>query len=221
MPECVHISIKYNSMEDIAIRLEKMGFEPELIQEIVQTGRLQKVQPDQCLIAPGMQAKEMPMVLDGTLRVMREEQEGREVFLYYLEGGEACAMSISCCLGTQVSNFKVISETDACIWMIPMMQIDQWMAKYRSFRKFIFDAYQDRFDEMLLTIDSISFMNMDERLMKYLLDKKQSSGSYVIQKTHEQIANELNTSRVVISRLLKKLEKEDRVELYRNRIEIL
>ena len=99
--------------------------------------------------------------------------------------------------------------------------LDGWMAKYPSFRSFVIDSYQDRFDELMHTIDSIAFMNMDERLMKYLLDKKQSQGSFVIEKTHEQIAQELNTSRVVVSRLLKKLEKEDKVELYRNRIEVL
>ena len=95
------------------------------------------------------------------------------------------------------------------------------MVKYRSFRKFIFDSYHDRFDEMLNTVDSIAFMNMDQRLMKYLLDKKQSTGSFVINKTHEQIAQELNTSRVVVSRLLKKLEREEKIELHRNRIEVL
>ena len=105
--------------------------------------------------------------------------------------------------------------------MVSMHYIDAWMVKYRSFRKFIFDSYHDRFDEMLNTVDGIAFMNMDQRLMKYLLDKKQSTGSFVINKTHEQIAQELNTSRVVVSRLLKKLEREDKIELHRNRIEVL
>lgn len=208
-------------MKKIADVLHQLGLEDQLIQEIEQVGRQITVATEQLLIAPGMQAREMPLVLSGTLRVMREDAEGREIFLYYLEGGDACAMSISCCLGTQMSEFKVIAESEATLWMVPMVQIDNWMAKYRSFRKFIFDSYHDRFDEMLNTVDSIAFMNMDERLMKYLLDKKQSSGSFVINKTHEQIAQELNTSRVVVSRLLKKLEREEKIELHRNRIEIL
>lgn len=208
-------------VDRIAQVLQNLGLENQLVVEIVQTGRLLKVRSEQILIEPGMEAKEMPMVITGTLRVMREDKDGREIFLYYLEGGDACAMSISCCLGTQISEFKVVSEDDATIWMVPMHHLDTWMVKYRTFRKFIFNSYHDRFDEMLNTIDSIAFMNMDERLMKYLLDKKQSTGSFVINKTHEQIAQELNTSRVVVSRLLKKLEKEEKIELYRNRIEVL
>jgi len=201
--------------------LQQANLENALIEEIAQSGRLMKVREGQLLISPGSEASQMPMVISGTLRVMREDSDGREIFLYYLEGGDACAMSISCCMGSQISEFKVVAETEAVIWMVPMQNIDTWMVKYRSFRKFIFDSYHDRFDEMLSTIDSIAFMNMDQRLMKYLLDKKQSSGSFVINKTHEKIAQELNTSRVVVSRLLKKLEKEERIELHRNRIEVL
>lgn len=208
-------------IDQISKILENVGLENQLINEILQTGRFLKVREGQPLIEPGMEAKEMPLVIHGTLRVMREDKEGREIFLYYLEGGDACAMSISCCLGTQISEFKVVAEEDATLWMVPMHHIDTWMVKYRSFRKFIFDSYHDRFDEMLNTIDSIAFMNMDQRLMKYLLDKKQSTGSFVINKTHEQIAQELNTSRVVVSRLLKKLEREEKIELHRNRIEVL
>ena len=201
--------------------LQGIGLENKLVVEIIQTGRLLKLREGQPLIEPGMEAKEMPLVVAGTLRIMREDADGNEIFLYYLEGGDACAMSISCCLGTQISEFKVVAESEAVLWMVPMHHIDTWMVKYRSFRKFIFDSYHARFDEMLNTIDSIAFMNMDQRLMKYLLDKKQSTGSFVINKTHEQIAQELNTSRVVVSRLLKKLEREDRIELHRNRIEVL
>lgn len=208
-------------IDQITKILQQVGLEDQLVNEIIQTGMFLKVREGQPLIEPGMDAKEMPLVIHGTLRVMREDKEGREIFLYYLEGGDACAMSISCCLGTMKSEFKVVAEEEATLWMVPMHHIDTWMVKYRTFRKFIFDSYHDRFDEMLNTIDSIAFMNMDQRLMKYLLDKKQSTGSFVINKTHEQIAQELNTSRVVVSRLLKKLEREERIELHRNRIEVL
>ncbi|OEK00386.1 Crp/Fnr family transcriptional regulator [Roseivirga sp. 4D4] len=198
-----------------------LAFESELIDEIIRFGKEKKLEAEEPLINPGMQANAMPMVVSGTLRIMREDEEGNEVFLYYLEGGDACAMSISCCFSNQISQFKAVAETDVNLWLVPMSLVEGWMAKYPSFRRFVINSYQDRFDELMHTIDSIAFMNMDERLMKYLLDKKQSQGSFVIEKTHEQIAQELNTSRVVISRLLKKLEKEDKVELYRNRIEVL
>ncbi len=208
-------------VDHIASLLQKNGLEDGLVVEIVQSGRLFKVKQDMPLISPGMQASEMPLVITGSLRIMREDDAGNEIFLYYLEGGDACAMSISCCLGPQISQFKAVAETDSNLWLVPMVHVDDWMAKYPSFRKFVIDSYQQRFDELMNTIDSIAFMNMDERLMKYLLDKKQSSGSFVINKTHEQISSEMNTSRVVISRLLKKLENEDKVELHRNRIEVL
>ncbi len=201
--------------------LQGIGLERALIDEIKQQGRLLKIVGEQPLISTGVKSGDMPLVISGTLRVMREDEMGNEVFLYYLEGGEACAMSISCCLSNQLSGFKAVAETDAVLWMVPMHLIDDWMSRFQSFRKLIVDSYQARFDELMLTIDSIAFMKMDERLMKYLLDKKQSSGSYEIHKSHEQIANELNTSRVVVSRLLKKLEREERVALYRNRVEVL
>jgi CRP/FNR family transcriptional regulator len=102
-----------------------------------------------------------------------------------------------------------------------MSFLDEWISSYPSFRQFIFNAYQLRFEELLLAIDSMAFMKLDQRLFKYLLDTKQAAGSYTIHKTHEQIALELNTSRVVISRLLKQLEREEKVEVHRNRIEIL
>lgn len=208
-------------VDQIAQLLQQNGLEDQLVVEVIQSGRLFRVKEGMPLISPGARADEMPMVITGTLRIMREDEEGNEIFLYYLEGGDACAMSISCCLGNQISQFKAVAETDATLWMVPMSHIDRWMEKYPSFRKFVIDSYQARFDELMHTVDSIAFMNMDQRLMKYLLDKKQSSGSFVIHKTHEQIARELNTSRVVVSRLLKKLEREDKIELHRNRIEVL
>ena len=201
--------------------LVRNGFEQGLIQEILASGRLMNLQAGQLVVSPGTKPAEVPLVIKGMLKVLREDAKGNEAFLYYLNGGETCAMSITCCLGIRKSEFKVEAEEDSLLWMIPMYQMDDWVKRYSSFRKFVFGAYQERFEELLTTIDSMVFMQLDERLLKYLLDTKQSTGSYVIRKTHEQIANDLSTSRVVISRLLKKLEKEGNIELYRNRIEVL
>jgi CRP/FNR family transcriptional regulator len=209
-------------MKDLVNKvLDNSGLEPELSQEILSIGRLKKAVQGQVIITPDMPGDEMPIVLEGSLKVMRQDQEGHEIFLYYLEGGQTCAMSITCCIEGKRSAFRVVAEEDSVLWMIPMGYLDRWIVKYPSFRRFVFQSYQMRFDELLTTIDSVVFTKMDERIFKYLLDKKQASGSFVIEKTHEQIARDLNTSRVVVSRLLKQLEKEDKIEQHRNRIEIL
>lgn len=201
--------------------LQRLALEEELINEIVSIGRLKKFKQGQSIISPEMKGDEIPIVLEGLLKVMRQDDQHREVFLYFLEGGETCAMSITCCIEGKRSSFHVVAEEDVTLWMIPMTYIDSWVKKYNSFRKFVFKAYQNRFDELLSTIDSVVFTKMDQRIYKYLLDKKQASGSYIIEKTHEQIAKELSTSRVVVSRLLKQLEQEEKIEQYRNRIEVL
>ncbi|WP_421871075.1 Crp/Fnr family transcriptional regulator [Marinoscillum sp.] len=201
--------------------LNNSQIEPKLAEEIMTIGRLKKVKAGGVVISPESDSNEMPIVLEGLLKVMRQDKNGNEVFLYFLEGGETCAMSITCCIEGKKKAFHVVAEEDSILWMVPMGHIDSWVARYPSFRKFVFEAYQTRFDEMLNTIDSVVFLKMDERLYKYLLDKKQASGTFVINKTHQEIANELNTSRVVVSRLLKQLEREEKIEQHRNRIEIL
>ena len=206
---------------DIEVLLSRIGLEQPLIQEIATIGRLKKAKLDQVVISPDSPGNEMPIVMSGLLKVMRQDPNGEEIFLYYLEGGETCAMSITCCIEGTRAAYKVIAAEDTTMWMIPMTYLDTWVSKYPSFRKFVFGSYQTRFEELLNTIDSVVFHKMDERLFKYLLDTKQATGSFEINKTHEQIAKELHTSRVVVSRLLKQLEKEDKIEQHRNRIEIL
>lgn len=201
--------------------LSKTDFEPSLIQEIIAIGRLKSVKANQVLINPDSTDNEMPMILSGLLKVMRQDSYGDEIFLYYLEIGETCAMSIACCLEGRRASYLVVAAEDTRVWMVPMNYLDTWITRYPSFRRFVFGAYQQRFEELLSTIDSIAFQKMDERLLKYLLDTKEATGSFTIHKTHEQIANELHTSRVVVSRLLKQLEREERIEQHRNRIVIL
>ena len=201
--------------------LTSAGFEPDLVHELVQVGRQKNVKEGEIIISPAYPGNEMPIVLQGILKVMRQDTDGREIFLYFLEGGETCALSITCCLEGRPSSFKGEVEEDASLWMVPITYLDSWILKYESFRKFVFSSYHVRFDELLATIDSVVFTKMDERLYRYLLDAKQATGSYEIRKTHQQIARELNTSRVVVSRLLKQLEKEEKIEQHRNLIEIL
>lgn len=201
--------------------LSKLNLESRLIEEILTIGRFRSYEPGRLVISPGDTVREIPLVIEGVLKVLRVDDKGNELFLYFLEGGDTCAMSITCCLDNKQSGFQVVAEELSLVWFIPVNNLDDWVSQYPQFRQFVFESYQSRFDEMLETIDHIAFMHMDERLYNYLLDKKQSSGSYTIHKTHEEIAQALNTSRVVISRLLKKLEQEGKIEQQRNKIEIL
>lgn len=207
--------------EQVKLLLQRVSFEEPLIQEIIQIGRLKKVSAGDVVMGKGLDNKEFPFVLDGLLRVVRTDQDGGELFLYYVSGGETCAQSITCCLEEKPSELNLVAEQDSRMWMTPINYLDSWITKYASFRRFVFRAYQQRFDEMLSAIDTVAFMKLDERLMNYLLDKKQATGNYALSVTHEQIARDLNTSRVVVSRLLKQMEKQGHIELYRNRIDIL
>ncbi|MFY0688424.1 MAG: Crp/Fnr family transcriptional regulator [Cyclobacteriaceae bacterium] len=195
--------------------------EPELVKEIISVGRQKKVKQGDLVAGSQLDIDEIPFIIDGLYRVARPDGQGGELFLYYLEGGNTCAMSITCCIEKKRAEVSMTCEEDGHVWMVPMAYMDRWVEKYRSFRKYVFRSYQDRFDELLYAVDNVAFMKMDERLMNYLLDRKQATGSFEILLTHEQIARDLNSSRVVISRLLKRLERDGEVMLHRNKIEIL
>ena len=151
---------------------------------------------------------------------MREDPDGDELLLYYLEQGDTCSMTMSCCIGQTRSEIRAVAETDARLIMIPVRKMEEWIAKYRSWRNFVFESYNNRLNELLLTIDGIAFMNMDERLANYLREKRRVSEDDIIRNTHQEIAYDLHSSRVVISRLLKKMEQMGMIELHRNYIKI-
>jgi len=195
-------------------------FERELVEAINDLGQMKRYKAGKVLIDFGAYVKSIPLVLSGSIKVIREDHMGNELFLYFLGGGDTCAMSLTCCMNHKKSEIKAVVEEDAEVMMIPLEYMDEWM-KFSSWRQFIFGSYNMRFEEMLNAVDALAFMKLDERLMNYLLDCKQSTGDFAINKTHQQIATDLNTSRVVISRLLKKLEQEGQIELHRNKIEIL
>ena len=196
-------------------------FEAALISEIKAVGTLKNVVAGTQLMHIGQYIKSMPLVLSGTLKIMREDQEGDSLLLYYLEQGETCAMTLSCCLGDQKSEIIAIAESDAELIMIPIEKMEAWTAQYKSWRNFVFTSYNHRIKDLLETVDSIAFLKMDERLIKYLEEKSRISEDGIIHKTHQEIAYELHTSRVVISRLLKTLERKGKIQIERNRVKII
>ncbi|WP_223032786.1 Crp/Fnr family transcriptional regulator [Hanstruepera marina] len=193
-------------------------FEKELLNEINQVGTFKEISEGYRMIEIGQYVRSMPLLISGAIKVLREDSDGDELLLYFLEKGETCAMTLTCCLGQTKSEIRAIAETDAKLIMIPIEKMEEWSAKYKSWRNFVFESYHNRLNELLETIDSIAFLKMDERLLKYLNEKVRISNDNIINSTHQEIAYELHTSRVVISRLLKKLENLGKVELHRNHI---
>lgn len=163
----------------------------------------------------------MPLLLTGSIKILREDADGDELLLYFLEKGDTCAMTFSCCLGTHKSEIRAVAESDTELLMIPVAQMDVWMGQYKSWQRFSLDSYHTRMMELLETVDTLAFMRMDERLMKHLQDKAKVTHDYHIHTTHQEIAIDLHTSRVVISRILKRLEKEGKIKMHRNQIQVI
>lgn len=196
-------------------------FEPSLIEELREAGEIQQFKEGDVIIDYGKYIRMMPIVLKGTLKVYRLDEQSNEILLYYLSGNETCSMAYSCCMEARRSEVKAIAEDDVELLAIPLQKLDEWICKYPSWKSYIMRSFNDRFTELLRSIETIAFKKLDERLVVYLQDKKKYSGSTVLKVSHNMIADELATSRVVISRLLKQLENERKIILYRNEIKLL
>ncbi|WP_271393814.1 Crp/Fnr family transcriptional regulator [Aequorivita sinensis] len=196
-------------------------FEDDLLNEIMEVGVIKEVPEGSKMMDIGDYVKSMPLLISGAIKILRENIEGDELLLYYLEKGETCSMTMTCCLGQKQSEIRAIAETDAILIMVPVQKMEEWTSKYKSWRNFVFESYHNRINELLATLDSIAFHQMDERLEQYLREKARVNESDIIKNTHQEIAYDLNTSRVVISRLLKKMEQMGKIELGRNYLKIL
>ena len=195
--------------------------EPQLIEEIADIASITDFRDGDRLIEIGQYIRQMPLLINGAIKILREDRKEGELLLYFLEKGDTCAMTLACCLGDTQSEIRAIAETDGTVAMIPIGKMEEWLGKYKSWRNFVFSSYNKRLTEMLTAIDNLAFMKMDERLLNYLKEKAKVNRSAIIVNTHQEIAYELNTSRVVISRLLKALENEGIIKLNRNTIELL
>jgi CRP/FNR family transcriptional regulator len=193
----------------------------ELLKNIAQHGIYKEVKAGEVMMEYGQFIKSVPLILNGCIKVMRQDEEGRELFLYYLYPGETCAMSLTCCMANQKSEIRAIAEEDSEFIAIPIQYLDQWMNEYTDWKNMVMQTYSNRFRDLLNTIDNIAFRNMDERLEEYLFAKSQATQSKIINITHHEVATELGTSREVISRLLKQMEKKNKIVLGRNKIEVL
>jgi CRP/FNR family transcriptional regulator, anaerobic regulatory protein len=196
-------------------------YEPEAREAILRHGMVMEIKAGERMMDIGQYIKFMPLVLEGALKVMREDSEGNELLLYYIQPGETCAMSLTCCMGDAKSNVRAEAEEDTLLVAIPVRYMDEWTSTFKSFKSFVMLTYQRRYEELLQTIDGIAFQKLDDRLLNALKDKSRTQGAALIQTTHQELANELNSSREVISRVLKQMERQGMVKLGRNKIELL
>ncbi len=196
-------------------------FEEKLIEEILAKGTLKKVKAGEILIDLNETITNIPLLLIGAIKISRADEEGEDLLLYFIEKGDVCAMTLTCCIGQSKSEIRAIAESDTELLMIPVENMDLWLQKYSSWRSFVFESYNNRFSEMLEAIDSLAFMNMHDRVLKYLREKVIVSKDLTLNTTHQEIATDMHSSRVVISRILKSLEKENKIVIHRNKIEVL
>ena len=196
-------------------------FEDNLLEEINNVSTIKNIPEGIKIIEVGQTLTQMPLILEGAIKILRDDDKGDELLLYFLERGDTCAMTLTCCTGDAKSEIKAITEIDTKLIMVPIQYMEIWMSKYKSWRNFVLESYQTRLLELLDTIDKIAFLKMDERLLNYLKEKAMINGNTIIKTTHQEIAYELHTSRVVISRLLKKLEQQKIIILHRNSLELL
>jgi len=208
--------------EDIVVQAFPRFTDKNLIKEITSEGSLHSFDADDIVVDTGLPIPFVPLIIKGNLKVLKhDERSGNELLLYYLKTGDTCATSISCCMNSAVSEVEVIAEEDSLVLGLPPKNVDHWVEKYPEWKAFIMGTYKSRFDELLETINSIAFTQLDQRLAKYLDQLAKVQKTSQIKTSHQEIAVNLNSSREVISRLLKQMEKRGMVKLSRNTIELL
>jgi len=197
-------------------------FEPDLVKEIAAHALLKDIKAGELLMRTGQYFRSTILVVSGLVKVFRENQEGSEYFMYYLEAGQACALSMICAARHEASGLMGKAMADTQVLSIPLALMDSWMSKYKTWYHFVLESYRNRFEDMLQTIDHIAFRNMDERLLYYLQRQQKILKSDQFAISHTEIAHELNSSREVISRLVKKLAEQGKIRLLKNQqIEII
>lgn len=205
-----------NELQQLFPSLEK-----ELVEEIVQVADIKTFSEGEVLMQTGQNIRSALMILEGLVKIYREDDQGNEFFMYYIDAGKACAISLVCALGIEKSELLAKAVTNSTVLSIPLHYVNEWMGKYKSWAQFALMSYRERFEELLQTVDHIAFRNMDERLVFYLRRHQEKLKSNSIPISLTEIAHELNSSREVISRLMKKLSDKGVVQLHRTHIEII
>ncbi|MEJ8817583.1 Crp/Fnr family transcriptional regulator [Lacibacter sp. H407] len=207
-------------VHDDLLRKSYPLFEDQLVDEIEEQGEFKTFPANEILMRKGQYIRSTMLVLNGLIKIYREDDDGNEFLMYYLKPGEACALSLVCAAKHEASPIMAKTVVETEVMMVPVDTMSEWMSKFKSWYQFVIETYRNRFDELLVTLDNVAFRSMDERLEFYLKRAKDAQQTTLLNISHQEIAQELNTSREVISRLLKKMEQKGLVGLHRNAIEL-
>lgn len=208
-------------MQDDTVLSSEFSSSPELVEKLYQYGTTKNYQEGDIILDENASIRSIPIVMKGMLKVIRTEEDGREILLYYIKAGESCIMSFLGGMHNEKSIVKAEIEEDAEILFLPVDKVSLFIKEHPEWLDYIFRLYHKRFEELLDIINAIAFKKVDERLLSLLQKKSELTHSETIHTTHEQLANELGTARVVVSRLLKQLEEDGKLKLGRNKIVLL
>lgn len=200
-------------------QIDEFRSSPSMLDFVSQIGIIKKVAEGDAIFEYSS-IKYIPIVLEGYLRVIHTDIEGHELLLYYMKSGEICMTSFLSNLQLDPCKLKAIAEENSEVLLIPILQLETLNRQFPEWTRFVFRLYFTRFEELLDVINALAFKKMDERLWDLLCKKSRIADNRILNITHEQLANELGTVRVVISRLLKQLENQEKIKLGRNRISL-
>ncbi len=207
-------------MEDLR-QISEFKTSPELVENLIQHSIHKTYKAGSIILNENSYIRSIPIVIKGTLKVIRTEDDGREILLYYIKAGESCIMSFLGGLHNETSKVKAEVEEEAEILFLPMEKVSIFIQEHPEWLDYIFRLYHKRFEELLDIVNAVTFKKVDERLLNLIKKKAELTNSNTISITHEQLANELATARVVVSRLLKQLEESGLVKLGRNKITLV
>ena len=195
--------------------------EPNLLKEVLDVGDLVTIPKGKVIMNYGNYIRSIPLVLDGVIKVSRENEDGQALLLNYLQPGDTCSITLNCCRVNKKSILKTVAETEVTMLKIPVSYMDSWMTKYPSWKNFIMLSYDKYSSQLVTSLDAVAFQKVDERLANYLEAKANILNTRQLEISHAAIAIDLNASRETISRLLKQMERESYLKLGRNKIELM
>lgn len=194
---------------------------PALAEALARVATVRQLSADTVLMHEGDAVSAVPIVRSGRLRVVRQDEDGRELLLYYIQPGESCVMSLLGAVSGQTSRVTAVVEEAAEVLLLPAAYVPRWLGEYPAWGRYVLQLYGQRFEELLGTVNALAFQRLDERLLHLLREKVRLGGTTELPVTHQQLAHELGTAREVVSRLLKQLENMGVVALHRNRVTLL